>query len=144
MPGAQYTPPVPVSNLPGPGSTTGPAIRDPKKQPYKTEGYQAFSKWMASDDDFFVLRKFEALNAATILWMQHRISELEHRLQQIHKSIEESKDSDNLKNSSFKWDAQYMPERTGIMCELSGLLLQYSKHTTTLKRKRTHPAQTNS
>jgi len=82
---------------------------------------------MASDDDFFVLRKFESLNAATILWMQHRISELEQRLEDIHKTVVESDDTEKLKNSSFAWDARCMQERTKIMAELSGLLLQYSK-----------------
>lgn len=99
----------------------------PSEPPYKAQGYQEFSKWMASENDFFVFRRFESLNANTMLWMQYRISELERRLEEIHQEIKDSKISDNLKNSSFKWDGKWRPERTRIMGELSGILLQYSE-----------------
>lgn len=82
---------------------------------------------MASDDDFFVIRRFESLNANTILWMQHHIARLEQELAGIHRSIEESKPSQNLMNNSFTWDAKYMQRRTQILRELSQQLLHYSK-----------------
>lgn len=111
-----------------PGSMKQSSITSsPPEPPYKAQGYQEFSKWMASENDFFVFRRFESLNANTILWMQYQISELERRLEEIHKEIEDSKVSDNLKNSSFKWDEKWRPDRTRIMGELSGVLLQYSK-----------------
>lgn len=96
---------------------------------------------MASDDDFFVFRRFEGLNASTILWMQYRISELERRLEEIHESVAVSRDDEKLKNSSFKWDEQYMPERTKIMCELSCLLLQYSEYKFAMHGLDTYPVQ---
>lgn len=106
---------------------SGTTTSVPAEPAYKAQGYQAFSRWMASDNDFFVFRRFESLNANTILWMQYRISALERRLEEIHKEVEDSKISDNLMNSSFKWDEEYAQERTRIMHELSGVLLQYSR-----------------
>jgi hypothetical protein len=82
---------------------------------------------MASENEFFVFRRCKSLNANTILWMQHCITELGAKLEHSHKEIEVSKAADILKNSSFNWDQQFRPERTLIMGELSGLLLRYSE-----------------
>jgi hypothetical protein len=116
---------IPMQNMSAPRPSNGITMNTSKKPAWKVEGYQEFSKWMASENDFFVFRRFESLNANTILWMQHSISELEARLEQIHKEIEGR--GDNAKNSSFKWDENGKPERIIIMQQLSGLLLQYSK-----------------
>jgi hypothetical protein len=120
---------IPLDNMSSPPGVNNPTISTVKGYPWKTHGYQDFSKWMASEDDFFVFRRFESLNAGTILWMQYRISELEQRLEQIHEEIKDSDLTEGLKNSSFKWDETRRPERARIMCELSSLLLQYSKCT---------------
>jgi hypothetical protein len=98
---------------------------------WKYEGYQALSKWMASDDDFFVFRRFESLNANTMLWMQDRISQLEQELANIHQTVEDSKPAQRLKNNSFRWDAKYMQRRDQIMAELSRQLLYYSESSAT-------------
>jgi hypothetical protein len=116
---------VALQNLTGSANSSGTTNTSPE-QPWKTQGYQEFSKWMASENDFFVFRRFETLNANTILWMQYQISELERRLEEIHIIIQKSPAEDKLKNSSFKWDDKFNPERRDIMCQLSSLLLQYS------------------
>jgi len=54
---------------------------------------------MASDDEFFVFRRFESLDATTIAYMQYRISQLERELEEIYYLYEDEK---NRKNSSFK------------------------------------------
>lgn len=119
------------TQLRSPPSTppSSPIVSDQQKKsaPWKYEGYQAFSKWMASDDDFFVFRRFESLNANTILWMQYQISQLEKELEDLHKEVEDSKIDDGLRNDSFHWDAQYWQRRNQIMGELSRQLLHYSK-----------------
>jgi hypothetical protein len=85
---------------------------------------------MASDDDFFVFRRFESLNANTILWMQDHISRLEKELAEIHQMVEDSKPTQRLRNDSFRWDATCMhgsmQRRDQIMAELSRQLLHYS------------------
>ena len=105
-----------------------------KKQAWKYEGYKEFGKWMASDDDFFVFRRFGSLNATTTMYLQYRISQLERRLEEIHDSNEHEKDG---RNSSFKWDEANQPERVRIMNELSCLLLHYSKSQKVTPRSKT-------
>jgi hypothetical protein len=84
---------------------------------------------MASEDDFFVFRRFDTLNARTILWLQYHISRLEGRLDTLHKEQDKlMRDKDDERNASFEWDERNLPERRDIMVQLSGLLLQYSKH----------------
>lgn len=94
---------------------------------WKYEGYQAFSRWMASDDDFFVFRRFESLNANTILWMQDKISRLEEELQELHRNEEDAKSDEYGRNDSFRFDETYLPRRDQIMCELSRQLQHYSE-----------------
>jgi hypothetical protein len=131
---------IPLNNISSPPhpSTEG-------NDTWRTQGYQDFSKWMASDDDLFVFRRFETLNARTILWMQYRISKLEQRLNDLHKDIKKSNGAmDKRKNSSFGWDENHLPERSNIMVELSVHLLQYSKRRTAAKETTIYIKQINS
>jgi hypothetical protein len=94
---------------------------------WKYEGYQAFSKWMASDDDFFIFRRFENANARVLLWMQHQIEKKEARLRELHDIIEKSPLDNGLRNDSFNWDTEYLKERDDLTQDLSDLLLKYSQ-----------------
>lgn len=107
------------------GATT-PSEKDPNEA-WKYEGYQEFSRWMASDDDLFIFRRFESVNAHVILWMQHQITQKEARLEEIHTMIKKAQPEQRLRNDSFSWDAQWFGERDNLMRELSALVLHYSK-----------------
>lgn len=87
---------------------------------------------MASDDDFFLFRRFESLNAQTILWMQDRIVQVEEKLEAIHKRVEDAPLGEKLVNSSLRWDEKYMQERHALHGELSCLLHHYSKYILTI------------
>jgi hypothetical protein len=95
--------------------------------PWKHEGYQKFSEWMASDDDLFVFRRFANVNARIILWMQNQIAKKEDYLEKIHKTIVESPPEKGWRNDSFEWDATNLIERDALMRELSALVLHYSE-----------------
>jgi len=47
---------------------------------FMTEGYPLLSKWMASEDDFMVLRRFGALNTRVLLLLQNDIAKAERAL----------------------------------------------------------------
>lgn len=81
---------------------------------------------MASDDDFFLFRRFGALNSRTILWMQDRITRVENNLREIDELVENSKLADNLRNDSFRWDEKHLAQRAALMEELSRQLNHYS------------------
>jgi hypothetical protein len=97
-------------------------------EPWKYEGYQEFSQWMASDDDLFVFRRFASVNARIILWMQHQIVQKEDRLEELHKIVINGRSENHWRNDSFGWDAINHSERDNLMRELSSLVLHYSKY----------------
>jgi hypothetical protein len=134
--GPNCTPPtgpyIPLNTMSNLTASIMPPVDEAMKRnaAWKYEGYQAFSKWMASDDDFFVIRRFESLNANTLLWMQDKISRLEKELQELHQSVENAKISENMMNWSFRWDEKNMKRRDDIMDELSRRLHDYSEFRT--------------
>lgn len=66
---------------PTPGMPTPEATREEADlQPWRWRGYPSLSKWMASDDDFFVLRRFGTLNARVALMLQDQLAYLEEEL----------------------------------------------------------------
>jgi hypothetical protein len=48
--------------------------------PRKKEDFLHLSEWMASDTDFFIIRRFEVLNTRIILKLQTEICDLESQL----------------------------------------------------------------
>ncbi|KAF2635322.1 hypothetical protein P280DRAFT_411735 [Massarina eburnea CBS 473.64] len=107
--------------------------------PWKYDGYQSFTAWMASEDDFFLFRRFDTLNARTILWMQDRIIQIEEFLQQKHKEAEDDIEKKGLRNDSFRFDHHCMKERQEKMKELSVLLRDYNQHIETFSKIRARP-----
>lgn len=81
---------------------------------------------MASEDDFFLFRRFGDLNSRTILWMQDRITRLEADVKRLDESVEKSPLENKLRNDSFRWDEQWLKPRHALMAELSQLLHHYS------------------
>ena len=76
-------------------------------------------RWMASDDDFFVIRKFGEVAARVLLRMQDRIAQLEERLQeQDRKSV-----MIGLHNGTFRNEKNLT--RDEIMDELTWRLNEY-------------------
>jgi hypothetical protein len=58
----------------------------PQYAPWKYVGYKTFSRWMASDSAFLVVRRFGALNARIALSMQDEIVQLEEQLLRYRRS----------------------------------------------------------
>ena len=113
--------------------TTGTYSVDEKtkhNKAWKYEGYRGFSEWMASDDDFFIIRRFGTVNARVILWMQNQVVEKERQLAELDKRMENrleiSLEGEGM-NDSFGWDVTNLPERHTLMRDLSEQLLQYSQ-----------------
>lgn len=53
---------------------------DYHKKPWKYAGYRDFSSFVASDNNFFILRRFSTLSARVLLALQDELVELEDQL----------------------------------------------------------------
>ena len=76
-------------------------------------------KWMASDDDFFVLRRFGELSARILLRLQDRIVKLEEDLHRIDNMCMEN----GSNNGTFRYDT--CSERQRLLDELTSRLEHY-------------------
>ena len=90
-------------------------------------GYPVFSKWVASDDDFFVLRKFGTVSARVTLMMQDRIECSIRELEERDNECQEK----GKHNGTFRYDEDRQRQHTleklswqlGKYCKLDGLSL---------------------
>lgn len=85
-------------------------------------GYRALSKWMASDHEFFVLRRYSAMNARCLLFLQNEIAKKEKRLAFL--------DGESMRappglSGCDSFDDDPFPERNTIILEVATLLQQY-------------------
>ncbi|KAI9708170.1 MAG: hypothetical protein M1820_004124 [Bogoriella megaspora] len=98
-------------------------------QPWRYKGYPALSKFMASSDDAFALRRFGKLHARTILMLQNKIARLEAELDEDDRLCQNqvlSPGEDHLANNgSFRNDEEWRPIGTRKLEELIPLLEKY-------------------
>jgi len=102
-----------------------PTLEEIYSKPWKYRGYKIFSKFVASDNDFFVIRRFGTLNARVILAMQDRISELEEQLDALDEQYSVLSCED-LNNGSFRDEPKQ--DRMDIINQLKPALLEYSTY----------------
>lgn len=98
-----------------------PTLRQADDQPWRYRGYPAMCRWMASDDDFFVIRKFGEVAARVLLRMQDRIVQLEEEL---HKQDQISAEH-SLHSGTFRKEKNLT--RDEIMDELTWRLKEYQR-----------------
>jgi hypothetical protein len=96
----------------------------PQPKPWKEIGYRGFSAFLASDNDFLVFRRFGAINARLLLYLQDEIVVLEEELEELEAECM-AKNADDIHNGSFRQEA--LPERTEILEALNVKVRQYSK-----------------
>jgi hypothetical protein len=93
------------------------------RKPWKFEGYPGFSRWMASSEDFLILRRFGQPNIRALLLTQHRISRKEELLLRIDEEAMNGP-GELGDSSSLRHDPRV--ERERILDEQVPLLQQYS------------------
>src|SRR5271156_5725305 len=76
----------------------------PAMAPWKYAGYRIFSKWLASDGAFLMVRRFGALNARIALSMQDEIVQLEEELDDIDETLSKKEIPREINNGSFRHD----------------------------------------
>ena len=101
-----------------------PSQADIDEKPWKYVGYRSFSAFIASDHDFFILRKFGALSARVLLRLQDQLSQLEEELEAVEKMAREE-DAPDVHNGSFRQET--MKDRQDLVGQAQGLLKEYSQ-----------------
>ncbi|MCJ1483705.1 hypothetical protein MMC06_003873 [Schaereria dolodes] len=96
-------------------------IAEQDKQPWRYLGYPALSTFMASDDDFFVVRKFGTVCARVILMLQDRIVILTEELEKEDNECRQL----GLDNGTLRHDPR--PRRQQILEELAWRLEHYNR-----------------
>ena len=91
-----------------------------------SRGYPKFCRWVASDDDFFVLRIFGSTSARLAMYLQDQIVQQEKAL----KDADERAIRDGLDSGTFRNDEQ--SERAEITTKLLGMIERYRMRLTTI------------
>lgn len=104
-------------------SNTNVTKEDLEKKPWKYIGYEGFSTLVASDNDFFLLRRFGTLHARVLLSLQDQLVELEQELRKIDKKAAE-KTAPDCHNGSFRMNK--VAERSETLCKIHTKLKEYS------------------
>ncbi|KAH8881110.1 hypothetical protein GQ53DRAFT_832641 [Thozetella sp. PMI_491] len=102
-----------------------PTQAEKERKPWKYEGYPSFAAWMASSNDFFLLRRFGRLNARVLLMMQDEIVTKEAELDALDLHCQAGPDEFG-DCSSIRFDPQ--PGRRQILQDLKGLLKEYNEY----------------
>lgn len=97
-----------------------------KRAPWRYIGYPGFSKWMASSNDFLIIRRFDALATRVILLLQWKLSKLEDQLSKLDFKLSREVVKD-LNNGSFELD---LDERLVLIGEIATKLKEYNDFVT--------------
>lgn len=93
-----------------------------QQKPWKYVGYKGYADFLSSDDDLFILRRFNALNVRVTLAQQDKISELEQRLVEIDERNSQL-NSPDVNNGTRRDDLE---ERRLLLDEISEEIYRYS------------------
>ena len=89
----------------------------------KYTGYPGFTTFVASDTDFFVVRRFDKLHARILLRLQDQVSALEEQLETLDTKYS-AKAAGDINNGSFRDDR---PDRTRILRRIRKKLRIYGR-----------------
>ncbi|KAI1742669.1 hypothetical protein F4680DRAFT_411389 [Xylaria scruposa] len=96
---------------------------DIERKPWKYVGYCGYTSLVASEDDFFILRRFNSLNVRIALLLQDEIVVLENELAEIDGRASR-KDSEDLHNGSFRQDQN---DRIAVLHQIRQRMLKYNE-----------------
>lgn len=93
------------------------------EKPWKYVGYQGYSRFLASEDDFLIFRRFSTVSARIALRLQDRVAVLEEELAECDRKFDR-RDAEDVHNGSFR---QEQEERDRIVDDLHRRLIEYSQ-----------------
>lgn len=90
--------------------------------PWKYVGYRGYSRFISSDDDFFILRRFSVLNVRVSLALQNQLVMLERQLNELDNKYEG--ESMQIHNGRFEGDEK---DREDLISCIEEKLRKYSR-----------------
>jgi len=105
-------------------STQIPTVEEIERKPWKYIGYKGYAEFIASDNDFYIMRRFRALNARVALALQDELAILEEKLDKLDKHYSK-REAEDLHNGSFRDDRE---DRTELVSTIREKLIQYSEY----------------
>ncbi len=94
------------------------------KKPWKYIGYKGYADFVASDNDFFIFRRFTSLNSRVALFLQDQLSLLEEQLEELDQMYSK-KEAGDINNGSFRIDNE---DRLKVIEKIYERLEKYSKY----------------
>lgn len=107
-----------------------PSSQEIAKKPWKYVGYKGYSEFLASENDFFIFRKFALLNSRTALALQDQLSVLEGELEELDKRYSKKSASD-VNNGSYRDD---QADREELLGNIYDKLVKYSEYRSQSKK----------
>lgn len=86
-------------------------------------GYRGFARYLASEDDFFILRRFDVLHSRVLLMSQDHLSQLEEELELLDTALSD-RNAPDVDNGSVRNDNN---ERAALLTRIYEKLDQYGK-----------------
>jgi hypothetical protein len=102
---------------------TPPSEEEIHLKPWKFIGYKGYTEFISSDDDWFILRRFGALNVRVALALQDEVSVLEEELKKLDATYSQ-RGSPDRHNGRLRGDVE---ERRALIELLSDKLYKYSE-----------------
>lgn len=93
-----------------------------EKKPWKHIGYRGYADFLASENDFFIVRRFAALNTRVALALQDQVTVLEEKLSNLDREYSR-RDAEDRHNGSFRDDFE---ERIALVEAIGEKLMKYS------------------
>jgi len=92
------------------------------EKPWKYIGYKGYSSFLASEKDFYILRRFTSLNIRVSLALQDQVVLLEEQLEELDSEYSR-RSAEDLHNGSFRCDRE---DRAELLEKIALKLSQYS------------------
>lgn len=117
-----------------------PYLPENEEKPWKYLGYPEYSGYIASDDNYLILRRFGALSIRVLLMLQDELVELEDQLVTVDASLA-AKDHDDVHNGSFREETSQT--RLDLVHQIDRKLRNYNElflqHTKLRNKPVVHP-----
>jgi len=92
------------------------------QKPWKYIGYKGYCDFIASENDFFVVRRFSAVSVRIALRLQDQVTILEDRLKKLDKAYSR-READDVNSGTLRDEAD---DRLKVLDELKEKLVEFS------------------